>query len=93
MEVLIDFCCSFLDLLELLYVFFFSPLASLPDYVFSHMGISGAAPGLVIEGIISGLIRIVPGIGSMSLAALFLGSGLLFVLLWRFVKFLVGLFS
>lgn len=93
MEVLIDICCSLLDLLELLYVFFFSPLSSLPDYVFSHLGISGNASGLVIEGMISSLIRFIPGIGSMSLAALFLGSGLLFVLLWRFVKFLVGLFS
>ena len=93
MEILIDLCYSFLVLLDLLRAFFFMPLCELPDYVFSTLGLSDSAAGTVIEGFFSGLLQVIPGLSNTTFAMLFLGSGLLFILLWRFVKFLIGLFS
>ena len=93
MEILIDLCYSFLVLLDLLCGFFFMPLSDLPDYVFSSLVLSGSTAGTVIEGFISGLLRVIPGFSNITFAMLFFGSGLLLILLWRFVKFLLGLLS
>lgn len=94
MQFIIDFTLGFLGVLDLLLDFFFLPLGSLPDLVFSQLGGSGDTfSGTIISGFVSSLITILPGLSDMSLAVIFLGSGLLFVLLWRFLKFLIGLFS
>lgn len=92
METFIEVCCSFLELIDSLWVFFFTPLVDLPDYVFSKLGFSGTVSN-VIGGIISALLKLFPVLSNTPLLFILLGSGLLFLLLWRFVNSLTGLFS
>lgn len=94
MQTLLDFVVSFMAFLEDLELFFFSPLSELASIAAIKLGVDeGSLAGTAFETIISGLISLFPGFSEITLAGLLLGSGLTFFLLWRLVKFLIGLFN
>lgn len=93
MQTLLDFVVSFMAFLEDLELFFFSPLSELASIAAIKLGADeGSLAGTAFETTISGLISLFPGLSEITLAGFLLGAGLTFFLLWRLVKFLIGLF-
>lgn len=94
MQVVLDFAVSFLGFIDDLQLFFFSPLSTLPALAASRLGAGeDTFGGTLLESILSGLLSLFPGFANLTLAGLILGAGIIFFLLWRLVKFLVGLFG
>lgn len=92
MQVLFDFCVTFLDLIDGLYIFFFEPIANIPSALFARFEtIDSTFLSWLVTNFLENLANRAPWFSHYSFATLFLGGGVCIFLLWRFLKFILPL--
>ena len=92
MQMIFDFCLSFLDLIDGLYILFFEPLGEVPTALYERFAtIDGVLANWLLENFLDNLSSRAPWFAQYSLATIFLGAGVSLFLLWRFIQFIVPL--
>lgn len=94
MELIFDAATKFFDFLDGLFFFFFSPMSEVASHSLAWVGAAdGTLVNTVLEKVFNWLFALNPSFSDMSFATLFIGGGIVFVLVLRFIIWIVDVIN
>lgn len=94
MDLILHFVGVFWDVLNDLYFFFFSPLGDIVALVSSRLLANpDSVAGSILDKVFPKLFSLIPFLAETTIAGFILGTGLIFILLWRLAVFLLDIIN